>query len=491
MKKVLLAAALGTLAACSDATSPSISSTSRTPSLDLASGNNTVAVRESDIARQAENTLPTKSWVFYKRNEGDGSFTLGPATPPAGNVSFEISTPASGDKGWLFNYDHMGTPLADIDAISYNTYRSAGNLQQVTALNLEIDFNGPSVTGGYATLVFEPVYNTAQGAVVNSLWQSWDAYDSGNAIWWSTKSIPGVCDFNCFVTWNDILAANPDATIFGGFGINQGSGNETLVTAIDALKIGYAGSSITYDFEDTSCHFADDPVNKTKTLEGNCTTTETISIGDGYTLDGNHFTITAVEPSSGAFTGPIISATNVTASVHDLTVTANNLSGACGALSGIYFFNTTGTISNNTVTNVNRGPNGCQDGNGIEVRNTVDAADYVAVTLSGNTVNGYNKNGITANGSVSVEITNNTVTGSGPLGLGFAAQNGIQISRGATGVVKSNVVSGNDYTPKSYVACGLLLYMAEGVRVSSNDLFNNEMNQCNYGKGGGKVKELD
>ncbi len=39
--------------------------------------------------------------------------------------------------------------------------------------------------------------------------------------------------------------------------------------------------------------------------------------------------------------------------------------------------------------------------------------------------------------------------------------------------------------PKSFVACGFLIFGADGVRASSNDPFDNERNQCNFGKGGG------
>jgi hypothetical protein len=97
--------------------------------------------------------------------------------------------------------------------------------------------------------VFEPVYNTAQGAVVSGQWQTWDAYNGGQAIWWSTKPIPGVCDFNCFVTWDTIVLNNPNATILGGFGVNQGSGNPNLDVNVDALTIGSGDSCITYNFD--------------------------------------------------------------------------------------------------------------------------------------------------------------------------------------------------------------------------------------------------
>ncbi len=209
----------------------------------------TVVVTESDIARQPENTPPTKNWVLYTRNAGSGTFRVGPATPPSGVGSLETVTPTGADKVTLFNFDHIGTELADIDRMGYATYRDSGAMvNQVPAINMTIDFNG-AAPGGFTNLVFEPVYNTAQGAIQDDVWQTWDAYAGGNAIWWSSRDIPGVCAFNCFVTWNAILAANPDAVISGGYGINQGSGNPALIASSDVLTIGSNGDCITYDFE--------------------------------------------------------------------------------------------------------------------------------------------------------------------------------------------------------------------------------------------------
>jgi hypothetical protein len=211
----------------------------------------TVVVTEEDIARQLENTLPTCNWVLYTRNAGNGAFRTGPATPPAGIGSFETFTPTGADKATLFNFDHIGTTLASIDQISYATYRtSGGSPNQVPALNIQVDLDGnTATTGDFTTLVFEPVYNTGQGVIQDGVWQTWDAYSGGNAIWWSTRNIPGACASDCFVTWDTIVAANPNAIIVGGFGINQGSGNPALTAASDALTLGYSGECITYNFE--------------------------------------------------------------------------------------------------------------------------------------------------------------------------------------------------------------------------------------------------
>lgn len=213
----------------------------------------TEVVTETEIVRQAENTPPLSNWVLYTRTPASiGQFVIGPEQPPLGIGSLALQTPTAGDKLTLFNYDHIGTALSDIIAIGYATYRDGdsvtGSPFQVPSINIQVDYNG-SATGGFTTLVFEPVYNTDQGPVVDDEWQTWDAYNGGNAIWWSSRDIPGVCAANCFVTWNAIVAANPDAVILGGFGVNQGSGNGGLIAAADALKLAYGDDCVTYDFE--------------------------------------------------------------------------------------------------------------------------------------------------------------------------------------------------------------------------------------------------
>jgi hypothetical protein len=214
-----------------------------------------VTVTNSDVARQLEDTTPTRNWVLYTRAgtpDTAGQFVTGPAQPPLGVGSLQLQTNTGSEKVYLFNFDYIGTRLADINRLGYSTYRNSGNDQQVTGLNIQVDYNGPDVAGGFTTLVFEPVYNTDQGPVQDNTWQTWDAYNGGNAIWWSTRAIPGVCATSCYVTWNQILAANQDATILGGIGFNQGSGNPNLTVNVDALSIGTSGtdgSCVTYNFD--------------------------------------------------------------------------------------------------------------------------------------------------------------------------------------------------------------------------------------------------
>jgi hypothetical protein len=122
--------------------------------------------------------------------------------------------------------------------------------------------------------------------------------------------------------------------------------------------------------------------------------------------------------------------------------------------------------------------------NGAQHGNAVVYLDGASGTVSGNSIFDFQKNGITISGAdSSASVLNNVVAGEGQ--IDYIAQNGIQVSFGATALVKGNTVSGHWYTPKSYVSCGLLFYQANGVKQQANTLFANEINLCNVGRGGG------
>ena len=250
--KIMGAIALAATAACTtDPTAPNVKSSELAIAGVAAVSTGSVVVTESDIARQIEDTPPTRSWVFYTRvaSPATGAFVVGPSAPPLGAGSFEMSTPLGTDKGTLFNYDHVGTRLADINAIRYATFRdpaSTAPAVQLPSINIEVDFNGPAIAGGYTSLVFEPVYNADEGAIQSGVWQTWNGIPG---IWWSTRPINGCAVVPCYQSWSDIVAANPNATILGGFGVNQGSGSGGLIAATDALTLGVDGARWIYNFE--------------------------------------------------------------------------------------------------------------------------------------------------------------------------------------------------------------------------------------------------
>jgi len=217
-------------------------------SLSIAGGvaaSGTVVVRPGDVGTD---------WLAESGAGGSSSFVTGPATPPLGVGSLQLTTTNLSAYAQLFDYGYIGKPLASFDAMSYEAYRASSSTnpkEQTIALGLEVDVNGPAA-GGLATLIFEPDYQAGGNAAMKTdTWQTWDAYEGGNAIWWATKDIPGApVAFNTFVSWNTILAANPEATIAGGVGLFVGSGWDGQFTGYtDALVVGVSGNSNTYNFE--------------------------------------------------------------------------------------------------------------------------------------------------------------------------------------------------------------------------------------------------
>jgi len=230
------------------------------------------------------------------------------------------------------------------------------------------------------------------------------------------------------------------------------------------------------------CSFSES--GDTITLLADCTTDQTILVPTGKTLDGNHHSITAVDPTGGPFQGAVVENAGTSASVTNLNVTASLTNGCGSSLAGIRMDGATGAVTDNTVSGIQRATNGqgCQQGNAIEVLNT-DAPGTPQVTVSDNIVSSYQKTGVLVKGPVSAVVTGNTITGYGP--VDFIAQNGIQVSAGATAQVTGNTISDNFYAPKAWVSCGLLLYQADGVKVGNNTFSGNEKNLCNISRGGG------
>lgn len=235
------------------------------------------------------------------------------------------------------------------------------------------------------------------------------------------------------------------------------------------LPTGAAGAT-------TDCTFTDD--DTTMTLDGNCTTDQTIYVPDGWTLDGDGYTITAVDPAGFPFVGAVIANAGAEAHVTDVTVTASGLANAChdGAerLRGIMFDGASGSITGNTVVGINQGASGCPEGNGIEVRNAPFDGTHpntANVEITDNYVDDYQKTGIVVNGDVVFEVTDNYV-GSADLKDNIAA-NSIQIAVGAFGTVEDNTIVGNQWDVVSnpqWIATAILLWSAGDVSVVDNTI---------------------
>ena len=139
----------------------------------------------SPTAGKADTVIVTASnpsgWSFDNRDSNGviiattGSYVSGPATPPLGTGSANLTTgngTTGGDSGSeLRNSGYAGTALDSISALSYSTYATSWNGQQLPYLMLYLS-NGDRLT-------FEPTYSPAQGAVALNTWQTWNALAGG------------------------------------------------------------------------------------------------------------------------------------------------------------------------------------------------------------------------------------------------------------------------------------------------------------------------
>lgn len=231
-----------------------------------------------------------------------------------------------------------------------------------------------------------------------------------------------------------------------------------------------------------ACTFTNDDDNKVMFLDGDCTTDETIFIPDGWTLDGQGFAITAVDPPGGHFLGAVVQNLGGVAHVRYLVVNTQDLDNMCDGsgppdnrLRGIMFASASGTIWQNTVQNINQGPSGCQEGNAIEVRNPPFDGRHLAtkvVEIAHNVVQTYQKTGIVCNGDVDCDIHHNFV-GESATQL-YLAANSVQIGFGATGTVHFNHVAGNQWFGTSdFCASAVLLFRNAPSMVGNNNIGGN------------------
>ncbi len=132
-------------------------------------------------------------------------------------------------------------------------------------------------------------------------------------------------------------------------------------------------------------------------------------------------------------------------------------------------------IRENHITEIRDNPfSGCQNGIGILVGRQSEGQVGSAV-IQKNIIDNYQKGGIVvSNVGSSAEVKDNDATGVGPTAL--IAQNGIQISAGATATVQHNTVTDNVYTPQSVVSTGILLFNPGAVTIDHNEASSNDVN---------------
>jgi CSLREA domain-containing protein len=229
-------------------------------------------------------------WVRTTSGTATTNFVHGPATPPLGVGSGELSVGSDGDSGAQFRQTlYNGTLLSDVTALTYSTYTSIdttappiGDQTIYIILNIDKDGNGTLDTLLFFEPEFQHGYTTAvpdQGDNVLNTWQTWDARVGG---WYAINSADGNPVFagagSNVEPLDNFNAAFPAARInnsattgsvrlVAGFGAGSW---DNFVGNVDNFQISINAAKTIYDFEPLPRLSIDDVTHN----EGNSGTTD-------------------------------------------------------------------------------------------------------------------------------------------------------------------------------------------------------------------------
>jgi parallel beta-helix repeat protein len=100
--------------------------------------------------------------------------------------------------------------------------------------------------------------------------------------------------------------------------------------------------------------------------------------------------------------------------------------------------------------------------------------DRAAGRITGNELTGFKRAGILLDGEgTSAQVTGNTLVGVGPKSTGWA-ENGIQVSRGATGQIRDNVVTNHWWDLNNFCSSGIIAFESDNVTVAGNRVEGND-----------------
>ncbi len=175
----------------------------------------------------------------------------------------------------------------------------------------------------------------------------------------------------------------------------------------------------------------------------------------------------------------LVSGAGVAVEISHLTIQGGGPTG-CGSI-GRGIFVRDGAYANihdNRIMDIRDTPfSGCQNGNAIQVGRMAWGTTGTA-TITNNLIQGYQKTGIIVdNAGSNASINENSIVGVGTTPI--IAQNGVQISRGATATMSSNSISGNSYhlegSTWDWGSAGLLLYQSGAVAMTGgNGIYDND-----------------
>jgi hypothetical protein len=207
-------------------------------------------------------------WAIHPDQTAGGSerFVLGPATPPAGHGSLELSVASSSDRALIFAVPGPGTgptppgnvgpikpiPWAGMTGSSYSTFtRDTSNTASSVAVLKFVGYQvynatNPLLSTGFTTLNVEP---SRQGTVTANQWQKWTV--TGASTVWQSNATGNFCVQATPCTLSQFAAQYADGA-WGQVQLGLGSfgpGGPAVSSFVDDVTIAEGAATFGYNFE--------------------------------------------------------------------------------------------------------------------------------------------------------------------------------------------------------------------------------------------------
>lgn len=218
---------------------------------------NAIAGQTTHIVSQGHFANAPDTWTFQNDNTNianpnateNHEVTSNPNPSAGNNGAVRLNATESGQRWNLASLQYSGTKLADITALGFDVYTNAPNKAYI---NLDIDFNHPSLSGWQHRLVYIP------SSVTPNTWSSHEAVASNGSWQWSRMIAGQATSWPDGITathrsWGDITAAFPEARITGidnaAFGSLYLRTDGISTTYYDNVYLATATENIKYNFE--------------------------------------------------------------------------------------------------------------------------------------------------------------------------------------------------------------------------------------------------